>query len=163
MAALTPNPGKGGRLTPKWRGQPQGGKRGSGKLEKRALSQCRMTARRKPRTTEAGRSHLLFSSSSHPFSSSHQSPVTGRRSPAGARGAETVPITDQRLCHCGRGSLQLQRGAGPDIHVTSSSALPPPGGRAAFRGPVFFANRLTIYFLAIKPEKKTKNFPKTVS
>ena len=114
------------------------------------------------------RSHFPFSSSSHPFSYSHQSPVTGHRSPAGARGAQTVPTTDQRLCHCGRGSLQLQRGAGLGSHVTSSSAQPPPGRACRILGAYLFASPSNIHLLAMRSEEEhkkqnQKTFTKIVS
>ena len=92
--------------------------------------------RKKAWDSRGHNSHSLFFSSSLPFYP-HQPPVTGRRSPAGARGAETVPITDPEALSLREGSLQLQRWAGVGRHVTPSSALSTPAGLAASPGLVF--------------------------
>ena len=65
------------------------------------------------RNSGGSRSHSPFSSSSHPSSNPHQSPVTRRRSPDSARDAETVQTTDPQarslrmeVFHCRGGSRQ---------------------------------------------------------
>lgn len=93
----------------------------------------------------------LPSASFHPLYP-HHSPVTGRRSPAGARGAETVPTEDPETLSPQGEVLSCTGlgGAGPTSHVTSSSALPPPSRRATSRGACIFTYHLNINLLELK-------------
>lgn len=101
-----------------WTSQPLGcrgdhsGGVGAGELEKRASRRCRMTVGRKPRTAEAAVHTLLSLPPPTP------SVPISRRLPVAAHlpGREVQNQSrsrTQRLCHCGRGSLQLQGGGGP--------------------------------------------------
>lgn len=94
-------------------------------------------------------SHSLFFSSFLPFYP-HQPPVTGSRSPAGARGAETVPITDPEALSLREGKSSAAEWGGRRTSRDPELRPVNPSRAGCISWACILADRLNINFLAIR-------------